>query len=86
MLGAPGEAAVPDRSTGLWRLPTFGAIAVEPNRLRLWEGAWVELDPAFGPLSVEDQTVCQSFVAGETVSAEILIDPSTLRAVAYTCW
>ena len=23
---------------------------------------------------------------GETVSAEILIDPSTLRAVGYTCW
>lgn len=77
-------AAVPDRPTGWWRLPTFGATEVEADHLVLWEGASVELHPDFAPSA--EGTACQSFVAGETMWAELFIDPSTSQAMAYTCW
>jgi hypothetical protein len=79
-------AAVPDESTGWWRLPTLGAIKVEDGAVVLWEGARIELETDFGPLTNGADTVCQSVMAGETVMAELFIDPSTLRAVGYTCW
>ncbi len=79
-------AAVPDESTGWWRLPTFGAVTVDEGSLILWEGAAFEIDAAFGPLTNGEEAACQSFMAGEAVRAELFIDPSTLRAVGYTCW
>ncbi len=79
-------AAVPDESTGWWRLPTLGAIKVEDGAVVLWEGARIELESDFGPLTNGEEPVCQSFNAGDTVGAELFIDPSTLQGVGYTCW